>query len=126
VFRYHTGFRRTTEWARRFEVYGSRGSAILEPFEPAGSIRLCLLAPAAGFAAGEQRVTVPVQSRQALYEAERVAFLDAVRRRRPPDGPLAPELPVQETSSGRPAACRDRLLPLARAEGPGAGGIGRF
>ena len=32
----------TPPMARRFEVYGSRGSAILEPFEPAGPIRLCL------------------------------------------------------------------------------------
>jgi predicted dehydrogenase len=83
--------------ARRFEVYGGGGSAILEPFEPAGPIRLCLLAPAAGVAAGEQRVTVPVQSRQALYEAELAAFHDAVRGRRPPDRPLAHELLVQET-----------------------------
>jgi predicted dehydrogenase len=83
--------------ARRFEVYGSRGSAILEPFEPAGPIRLCLLAPAAGFQGGEQHVPVPVQSRQALYEAELAAFLDAVRGRRPSDRPLAHELVVQET-----------------------------
>ena len=83
--------------ARRFEVYGSRGSAILEPFEPAGPIRLCLLAPAAGYPAGEQLVPVPVQSRQALYGAELAAFLDAVRGARPPDRPLAHELLVQET-----------------------------
>jgi predicted dehydrogenase len=78
-------------------VYGTRGSAILEPFEPAGPIRLCLLAPAAGFPGGEQHVPVPVQSRQALYEAELAAFLDAVRGIRPPDRPLAHELLVQET-----------------------------
>ena len=35
---------------------------------PSGPIRLCLQAPAAGFAAGEQTVPVPVQSRQELYE----------------------------------------------------------
>jgi len=28
--------------ARRFEVYGTEGSAIMEPFEPAENIRLCL------------------------------------------------------------------------------------
>jgi predicted dehydrogenase len=83
--------------ARRFEVYGSRGSAILEPFEPAGPIRLCLLTPAAGFPAGDQRVTVPVQSRQALYGAELAAFLDVIRGRRPPDRPLSHEFLVQET-----------------------------
>src|SRR2546425_11917788 len=83
--------------ARRFEVYGTRGSAILEPFEPSGPIRLCLRAPAAGFPAGAQAVPVPVQSRQALYELELVAFLAAVRGRRPPDRPLAHELLVQGT-----------------------------
>jgi predicted dehydrogenase len=83
--------------ARRFEVYASRGSAILEPFEPAGPIRLCLLAPTAGFRPGDQLVPVPVQSRQALYDLELAAFLDAVRGRRPPDRPRAHELLVQET-----------------------------
>ena len=37
--------------ARRFEVYGTRGSAILiEPFEPGHTIRLCLEEAAEGFA----------------------------------------------------------------------------
>ena len=83
--------------ARRFEVYGTGGSAILEPFEPSGPIRLCLAAPAGGFPAGVQEVPVPVQSRQTLYELELAAFLDAVRGRRAPDRPLAHELLVQET-----------------------------
>jgi predicted dehydrogenase len=83
--------------ARRFEVYGTRGSAILGPFEPSGPIRLCLQAPAAGFAAGEQTLPVPVQSRQDLYELELVALVDTVRGRRPADRPLAHELLVQET-----------------------------
>ena len=32
----------TPPMARRFEVYGTAGSAIMEPFEPPGPIRLCL------------------------------------------------------------------------------------
>jgi predicted dehydrogenase len=83
--------------ARRFEVYGERGSAILGPFEPAGPIRLCLSAPAEGYRAGEQLVAVPAQSRQALYELELAAFLGAVRGLRPPDRSRAHELLVQET-----------------------------
>jgi predicted dehydrogenase len=83
--------------ARRFEVYGDRGSAILEPFEPAGPIRLCLRAASDGCAAGEQLVPVPAQSRQTLYELELAAFLGAVRGLHPPDRPLAHELLVQET-----------------------------
>ena len=43
--------------ARRFEVYGTRGSAIvLEPFEPGPTVRLCLVEPGEGFQKGEQRV----------------------------------------------------------------------
>ena len=34
--------------ARRFEVYGDAGSAIMEPFEPADKLRLCLREPAGG------------------------------------------------------------------------------
>jgi predicted dehydrogenase len=83
--------------ARRFEVYGSRGSAILEPFEPPTSLRLCLDAPRVGFAIGEQRVAVPTQSRQRLYELELDAFLATITGERPPDRTLAHELLVQET-----------------------------
>ncbi|MSQ34299.1 MAG: Gfo/Idh/MocA family oxidoreductase, partial [Dehalococcoidia bacterium] len=38
--------------ARRFEVYGTRGSAIMEPFEPAGTLRLCLDEARGGYGAG--------------------------------------------------------------------------
>lgn len=86
-----------TPTARRFEVYGSRGSAIMEPFEPAGAIRLCLLEGTAGFAAGEQRVPVPVQTRQALYEREAEAFVATIRGQRPPDRSLEHETLVQQT-----------------------------
>jgi predicted dehydrogenase len=83
--------------ARRFEVYGARGTAIMEPFEPAGPIRLCLAEPGGGFARGEQRLVVPQQTRQELYDRELDAFLDAVTGERPPDRGYAHELLVQET-----------------------------
>lgn len=83
--------------ARRFEVYGSGGSAIMESFEPDPQLRLCLKAPAEGYAAGLQTVPLPPQARQALYERELAAFLATLRGDRPPDRSLAHELLVQET-----------------------------
>ena len=83
--------------ARRFEVYWSRGSAIMEPFEPAGPIRLCLAEARDGYRQGEQQIPVPAQSRQVLYERELAAFLAAVQGGRPPDRTLDHELLVQET-----------------------------
>lgn len=84
--------------ARRFEVYGAKGSAILlEPFEPPFAIRLCLEEPAAGFDAGAQVVPVPTQSRQQTYEEELVAFVATLRGQQPPDRSPEHELLVQET-----------------------------
>ena len=83
--------------ARRFEVYGSRGSAIMEPFEPAGPIRLCLAEAAAERPAGEQWIPVRPQTRQELYELELEAFVAVLRGLRSPDRPLDHELLVQET-----------------------------
>ena len=84
--------------ARRFEVYGTRGSAILlEPFEPPFAIRLCLEQPAAGFEAGAQTVPVTTQSRQQTYEQELVAFVATLRGQQPPDRSPEHELLVQET-----------------------------
>ena len=84
--------------ARRFEVYGTRGSAILlEPFEPPFAIRLCLEQPGAGFEAGAQTVPVTTQSRQQTYEQELVAFVATLRGQQPPDRSPQYELLVQET-----------------------------
>ena len=84
--------------ARRFEVYGTRGSAILlEPFEPPYAIRLCLEEPGDGFEAGAQIVPVPTQSRQETYEQELVAFVATLRGQQPPDRSPEHELLVQET-----------------------------
>jgi predicted dehydrogenase len=83
--------------ARRFEVYGDQGSAIMEPFEPAGDIRLCLRRPWGEFTAGEQRIAVAPQSRQGLYDLELEHFLDTLQGIRPPARSFAHDLLVQET-----------------------------
>ena len=88
----------TRPMARRFEVYGSRGSAILvEPFEPAQHIRLCLDSARDGYQRGEQFVPITPQSRQSLYELELDAFLATVTGQKQPDRLLEHELLVQET-----------------------------
>jgi predicted dehydrogenase len=83
--------------ARRFEVYGTRGSAIVEPFDPAGTIRLALEMPTEDFSAGAHRFELPVVSRQELYERELAAFVGVVRDGLPADRPVEHERLVQET-----------------------------
>lgn len=84
--------------ARRFEVYGIKGSAILlEPFEPAHALRLCLEESGDGFAAGEHIIPVQPQSRQQLYDLELEAFIRTITGVQVPDRPLSHELLVQET-----------------------------
>ena len=83
--------------ARRFEVYGTKGSAIMDPMEPAEQIRLCLALARDGYDAGVQAVEVAPQSRQDLYALELEAFLDAIRGARPADRSYEHELLVQET-----------------------------
>ena len=83
--------------ARRFEVYGSRGSAIMEPFEPATRVRLCLEEARDSYAAGEQLVPIATQSRQELYVRELAALIATLRGEQPPDRSLDHELLVQET-----------------------------
>jgi predicted dehydrogenase len=84
--------------ARRYEVYGTKGSAIiLEHFETARQIRLVLEKPAEGYAAGEHVLDVPYQSRQDLYDLELAAFLATIQGRQRPDRSLSHESLVQET-----------------------------
>jgi len=83
--------------ARRFEVYGDQGSAIMEPFEPAGTLRLCLTRAQGTYQPGEQRIALHDWPRQALYELELEAFLAAISGQRPPDRPPSHDLIVQET-----------------------------
>jgi predicted dehydrogenase len=83
--------------ARRFEVYGDGGSAIMEPFEPAGPLRLCLTKSHGGFQQGVQFVPIQDQPRQMLYELELEAFVTSILGERPPDRPASHDLLVQET-----------------------------
>ena len=84
--------------ARRFEVYGEQGSAILvEPFEPGHAIRLCLTEAAGGFDQGEQMVEFEGVGRQGLYDLELASLLRVIQGRQDPDRSLDHELLVQET-----------------------------
>ncbi len=84
--------------ARRYEVYGTEGSAIiLEPFEPATTIRLCLTQAQAGFPEGAIMVPIQPQTRQSLYELELASLLAVIRGEKERDRPYAHELAVQET-----------------------------
>ena len=79
--------------ARRLEVYGTRGSAILEPLEPP-SLRLCLDNDRDGYVKGWQ--TVPVEPRPRYVESLR-AFIADIRGEKTPDRSLEHEFIVQET-----------------------------
>jgi predicted dehydrogenase len=83
--------------ARRFEVYGTRGTAITEPFDHGRIVRLALSEATGGYPAGEHVVELPIVTRQQLYERELVAFVAALRGERPPDRSPEHELLVQET-----------------------------
>ena len=84
--------------ARRYEVYGTQGTAILlEPFEPAQAISLALEKEQWSYQQGSQIIPVQPQSRQSLYELELEAFLGTIRGERPPDRSLEHEILVQET-----------------------------
>jgi predicted dehydrogenase len=83
--------------ARRFEVYGDRGSAIMEPFEPTPRLRLCLAQAGSGYAEGEQQVALPQQIRQELYDRELEAFVGVLVGERKPNRLAQHDLVVQET-----------------------------
>ena len=84
--------------ARRFEVYGSQGSAIIvEPFEPGLQIRLCLTEAKDGYQEGEQFVKIDGEGRGRTYELELDAFIATIDGKQPPDRPMSHELLVQET-----------------------------
>jgi len=87
----------TTPMPRRFEVFGTRGSAILEPFEPAPTLRLWLGEAQAGYTAGVRSVPLTEQPRQVMYERELAALIEVLRGKRAPDRSLDHERLVQET-----------------------------
>jgi predicted dehydrogenase len=80
--------------ARRFEVYGSMGSAIMEPMEPADTLRLALMEPRGGYPAGVSIVDLEARPR---YVASLEAFVKDIRGEKEPDRSLDHELLVQET-----------------------------
>ncbi len=88
----------TRPMARRFEVYGTGGSAIItEPFEPGDRIRLCLEEARDGYVEGEQVVEVATTTRQDLYDLELAAFVEVIEGKREPDRSYDHELLVQES-----------------------------
>jgi predicted dehydrogenase len=80
--------------ARRYEVYGTAGSAIIEPIEPAGPIRLALTEPRGDYPAGVTLIDVEDRPR---YVASLAAFVQDIRGEKEPDRSLDHELLVQET-----------------------------
>ena len=88
----------TEPMARRYEVYGTAGSAVIvEPFEPGSQIRLCLAVATEEYAAGVQMVPIQSRSRQELYDQELKAFLRTIAGQQEPDRLPEHDLLVQET-----------------------------
>ena len=88
----------TQPMARRYEVYGTAGSAIIvEPFEPGSLVRLCLAEATEGYSAGVQVVPFQSRSRQELYDEELKAFLRTIAGQQKPDRLPEHDLLVQET-----------------------------
>ena len=88
----------TQPTARRYEVYGTGGSAILvEPFEPGSRIRLCLAEATEEYPAGVQMIPFQSRSRQELYDLELEAFLRTIAGQQEPDRLPEHDLLVQET-----------------------------
>ena len=83
--------------ARRFEVYGTRGSAIvLEPFEPGVRVRLVLDEARGGYQRGEQLLDMTPTPRSISFPAELASFIATIRGAAP-DRSLEHELLVEET-----------------------------
>lgn len=88
----------TRPMARRFEVYGTKGSAIIvEPFEPGTRVRLCLDEARGGYNEGEQLIEMEARGRQQCYDAELADFVEVVRDGKAPARDLDHEILVQET-----------------------------
>ena len=81
-----------------YEIYGTKGSAILvEPFEPANAIRLCLEEAAGDYEKGVNMIQLRQQHRDEAHELELKSFVATIRGEQAPDRPLSHELLVQET-----------------------------
>ena len=79
--------------SRRIEVYGTKGSIIMEPFEPP-QLRLCLDEKRDGYNQGWQVVDVEHRPR---YVDSLTAFIADIKRQKKPDRSLNHEYTVQET-----------------------------
>jgi predicted dehydrogenase len=80
--------------ARRFEVYGTEGSAIMEPMEPADKLHLTLMQPKGGYPAGVSEIQLEARPR---YVASFAAFVRALKGEAAPERSMDHELLVQET-----------------------------
>ena len=80
--------------ARRFEVYGTEGSAIMEPFEPADQLRLCLASGKDGYDEGVTMIDLEDRRR---YVDTFAAFVDTIDNGAPLLRSYEHELLVQET-----------------------------
>ena len=80
--------------ARRFEVYGTEGSAIMEPFEPADQLRLVLSQAKDGYDEGVTMIDLQDRRR---YVDTFAAFVDTIENGTPPLRSREHELLVQET-----------------------------
>lgn len=84
--------------ARRYEVYGTKGSAIIiDRFDPAGGLRLCLEEAGGGYPKGVTFVDVPDQDRQEMYDQEFEHFVKVIKGEKAHDRPLEHDIIVQET-----------------------------
>jgi predicted dehydrogenase len=88
----------TRPMARRFEVYGTKGSAIIvDPFEPARLLRLCLEEAGDGYEKGLHWIEIPEQSRQEMHDLSLAAFVAIITGQQPPVRSYEHDLLVQET-----------------------------
>ena len=80
--------------ARRFEIYGDAGSVIMEPFEPADTLRLCITSEKDDYPSGISIIKLEDRRR---YVNSLQAFIQDLRDDKQPDRSLDHELVVQET-----------------------------
>lgn len=94
--------------ARRYEVYGTKGSAIIvDPFEPAKQLRLCLEEAGGGYAKGLHLIDIPEQGRQEMHDLSLAAFVAIVRGEQAPVRSYEHDLLVQETLLRATGGIRD-------------------
>ena len=84
--------------SRRFEVYGEKGTLILEPFEPAQFLRISLKRPNESLPIDEEYYSesVPLRDKPRYVESFD-SFIKAIKGLKKPDRTLEHEILVQET-----------------------------